>query len=235
LDSVFCIIPSRQRSAVSKSLIFHKPLRLDYAFLGKKRIYHLSGTPADCVLFALNKKNFMPKKPSLLLSGVNMGSNISIHSIFSSGTLGACFEAATYGIPSLAFSQHIYYKACGARKRINQPNELKRKLVHIIQKVLKCGMPSGCSILNINFPRRVKDAKIAVCSPSMHRYAPSILERKHPYGTPYYWIVGKDTTLNFPNTDASLLKKGFITITPLSLDISPTRLIKHTKELFIGL
>ncbi len=232
LDKFECIIPSHQRSAVSKSLIFHKPLRLDSNHIGKTKIHHLSGTPADCVLFALHKKNFLPKKPSLLLSGINMGSNISYHSIFSSGTVGACIEAATYGIPSIAFSQHLYSKDWGARKEIQEPKAVRDAIVRIVRNVLKNGMPKGCDILNVNFPEKVNGAKIAVCPPSMHRYKPTVLERKHPYGIPYYWIVGKGYFRGAKNTDAALLKKGRITISPLSINICRENAILQTKKTF---
>ena len=232
LDDVFCIIPSRQRSAVSKSLIFHKPLRLNETEVAGKKAYHLSGTPADCVLFALHKKNFMPQKPRLVLSGINMGSNISLHCIYSSGTLGSCIEAATYGIPAIAFSQHLYSNDWGATKEISEKEEVKQRVKGIIRAVLKQGMPKGCDLLNVNFPEKVKNAQISVCPPSMHRYTPTVLQRTHPYGVDYYWIVGKGHFKGKGGTDSEELRKGKITITPLSISMGSTKNIESARLLF---
>ncbi|OIO21483.1 5'/3'-nucleotidase SurE [Candidatus Micrarchaeota archaeon CG1_02_47_40] len=232
IDSTECIIPSRQRSAVSKSLIFHKPLRLSTEKIGKRNIHHLSGTPADCVLFALHKRKFLPSRPHLLLSGINLGSNISLHSIYSSGTVGACIEAATYGLPAIAFSQHLYSKDWGEKKKIKDAKEVEKQILKIVRTVLKYGMPSGCDILNVNFPEKVKGAKIIICSPSMHRYTPTVLSRKHPYGVPYYWIVGKGYFHGDKGSDVEKLREGNITITPLSIQPTDEKMLLSARKLF---
>ena len=119
----YAVIPDRQKSAVSVALTLHKVLRLHEI---KNNISTLSGTPADCVLFSIYSKQF--KKPKLVLSGINYGDNTSTGALLSSGTIGACWEAALEGVPAIAFS--VYKTNHDWRRKSNCSTQNFRHLHH---------------------------------------------------------------------------------------------------------
>src|SRR5690242_349876 len=100
LGHVVVVAPSNEQSATSHSITLDRPLRhVEHA----ADVHAIDGTPADCVYLALFEPRFLPRRPDLVVSGVNHGANLGT-SVFYSGTVAGAREAALRGIPAIAFS-----------------------------------------------------------------------------------------------------------------------------------
>jgi 5'-nucleotidase len=105
IAKVVCFAPAEASSAVSKALTFHKPIRFSQIDYEDGSIgYSTTGAPADNVLVGIH---VLKKKPNMVVSGINYGDNSSIHSILTSGTCAAAFEAAFNNVPAIAFSADL--------------------------------------------------------------------------------------------------------------------------------
>ncbi len=212
IDDAYALIPHRQRSAVSKSLTLHKALRIHEKDGG---IFELTGTPADCVLFALYSKEF--KKPDFVLSGINFGDNTSLDSILSSGTLGACWQALIEGIPAIAFSLARTNREWRDQKNWSDVHELEKRTVEVIG-LLRKKMKKNC-FYSVNLPANISKAHVIFEKRLQRsRFRVFIDKRVDPSNHPYYWLCGdfkkyeKDTDTHAVNVENN------ITITEISLD-----------------
>ena len=218
-DEVVTIIPASQQSAVAKKITYHKALKVnDIEFLGHK-ITLISGTPADAIAFAINFKGFLKKKPDIVVSGINSGYNVSIHSILSSGTVGAAIEAATYGFPAIAFSAYSKADHWYSDAAWPHPEAIKKWTKHFISTVKKNGLPKGCDVLNVNYPLNPKTAKAVVCAPQLQHFNIKISEQKHKYALTDYWITGSQLAKAKRGQDVVEMMKGNVVVTPLSVTI----------------
>jgi 5'-nucleotidase len=189
IGKVTAIIPNRQRSAVSNALTLHKPLRINKL---EKDVFELNGTPADAVLFSVYSKEV--EKPELVLSGINWGDNASLSSIISSGTLGACWQAAIEGIPSISFSMYRTTKNWRDRGAWGDCVKL-RKYASMIIKQLQPKFNSG-NFFSVNLPDDLSSPKIIFASKLQKlRYKTNITKRFDPNGTPYFWVTGSNGTI----------------------------------------
>src|SRR5262245_14083407 len=137
---VWVVAPDRERTAVAHTVTLHKPLRVHEV---GKRIYAINGTPVDCVNLAL--LNILPKRPHLLLSGINKGVNLG-DDILYSGTVSAAVEGTILGVPSMAVSQEgrdEFPFATGAHYALR-----------VAQLILQRGLPEE-TLLNLNIRHRV--------------------------------------------------------------------------------
>ncbi|MEM4166006.1 MAG: 5'/3'-nucleotidase SurE [Candidatus Bilamarchaeaceae archaeon] len=188
-EKAYAVLPNRQRSAISAALTLHKPLRL---IEHEKDVYTLSGNPADCAIFAIHSKKF--PKPDMILSGINWGDNAGMSPLISSGTIGACWKAALYSVPSIAFS---LYKdpndRLGWLKAGNWRSELLEKKVEEIFLMLKPKLKNGIFfVVNLPSVEYLANAKIVYPKKLQPvRFSVNIDERFDPYGHPYYWIGGE--------------------------------------------
>jgi len=173
---VWIVAPDREKSAISMALTLNHPLRINQV---EADVYAVNGTTADCVNIALQK--VLPKKPDFVVSGMNLGENLS-EDVFFSGTVGGAFCAYLYAIPSLAVSliaglgqyqQQAFEFAQGA--------EITAK---ILEKLLVHRQEDVVYNLNIPFPN---NGEIAVTSLGNKRYTPDIIERSDPRGRKYFW------------------------------------------------
>ena len=207
-DSVFIVAPDRERSATSLSLTLHNPLRLKQI---KENVFSLSGTPVDCVYMAVQK--ILPRPPDLLISGINPGPNLGQQDISYSGTMGGALQGTFLGIPSFAVS--IMHDKEG-RFDFEYGAEFAARMA---LKILEKGLPEGVT-LNINIPPPpVRGARLTKLGEK--RYNPEILEKKDPRNRTYYWIgTGRPKTIGDAESDVMVIKKGFITITPVHRDMT---------------
>lgn len=212
----YAITPNQQRSAVAKGITMHKILRLRRVETEKLPIYTLSGTPADCTAFALHSGEF--EKPNLVLSGINIGDNLSFHSIYSSGTIGACIEAAFHGIPAIAFSFELHgEEARKASYSIWEKRESLREKIVQISKKLKNHIPEGM-VMNVNIPFEFENSRIVFPKPALMKYASKMEKRLDPHGAPYYWHYGERGDKYEKGSDVyEFTVNKAITITPLSV------------------
>jgi 5'-nucleotidase len=223
LGEVRVVAPSGQRSGVGRSISVFEPLRFAEIKLDGHRAYAVSGTPTDSVImgiFAIMKGRW----PNLVISGINVGENISTDTVTTSGTIGAALEAASYGIPSIAVSIQVEDQG---DKFDNHHHEGKycfdtaEKILHrIAEKVLEKGLPEGVDLLNLNVPAcATEDTEIVITRLARKIFKTSVQERFDPRGRPYYWIDGDLIQEEEVGTDVrAIYQDGKVSITPLTLD-----------------
>ena len=105
LGSVMVVGPEGEQSAAGMSLTFNRPLRVTKVRVGRRVCYAVSGSPADSSMIGIH--NLLPRRPDAVVSGINLGENLTIQDIFASGTVAAALSAALLGIPAIAFSMEI--------------------------------------------------------------------------------------------------------------------------------
>lgn len=187
-------------------------------------VYSCTGTPVDCVKMAYHQ--ICPRKPDLVLGGINHGDNASTNSHYS-GTVGIVIEGAMKRIPSVAFSYCDYSS--------DADFEPMREMVRsIVKKVLEEGLPEY-TCLNVNYPKvdEVKGCK--VCRMAHGHWRKEVERRTHPSGAfDYYWMTGfyqNDEPLA-EDTDAWALANGYAAITPLTVDSTDFRNYEDIKQMF---
>jgi 5'-nucleotidase len=216
-----CVVaPERERTCVGHAITLHKPLRIKE--IGGN-IYATNGTPADCVL--LGVKAVLRKKPDLIISGINKGPNMG-QDVNNSGTVAAAKEGAFLEILSMAVS-------INARSHYHFEDAIKA-IEAIIELVKGNKLPSS-TFLNINIPN-VSYSKIKgfmVTRLGKRIYNDKVIERKDPRGGKYYWIGGNGECYeSLEGTDFYAIEKGYISVTPLGLDITNINSINGYKKYF---
>ncbi len=221
--SVSVIAPEGQQSAAGMSLTFHRPLRVDKVLVHGRVCHAVSGSPADSVMVGVNR--MLPRHPDMVVSGINIGENLTIQDILASGTAAAAMEAALLGIPSVAFSMEV---PSGKRFSHGQKDPRfdlpARVAAEITLEVLQSGLPDGVNLLNVNFPwKTVPGTKVKLTSIEVRKYRDYVIERKDPRGRPYYWVWGARLPTYEKDSDIyAVHKQGMISISPLSLDLTPS-------------
>ena len=187
---------------------------------GPQKEYSISGTPADCVKFAV--KEILHKKPDLCVSGINHGANSSINVIYS-GTMSAAVEAGLEGIKSIGFSLLDYswdadFTACKDYILKISLNLLKEKKENLI--------------LNVNFPSNTDKFKgIKVCRQAKGYWEDTYDKRTSPLGKEYYWLTGNFVTLEEnKETDEWALSQGYVSVVPISYDMTSHKDIDKVKN-----
>jgi 5'-nucleotidase len=164
------------------------------------------------VKLAVNK--VLPRRPDLILSGINHGSNASVNVIYS-GTMSAAVEGALERIPSIGFSLCEFSWEASF--------EAAKPAIHkIISKVVENGLTTG-TCLNVNIPENTKAPYkgIRVCRMAIGNWEEELDERIDPFGRPYYWLTGKFVNYdNGEDTDIAALDEGFITVVPITVDLT---------------
>ena len=208
---VVVMAPERNSSGKGLSLTSERPLRANEVRKGAGiSIYACDGTPVDCVKLAV--EHFCPRKPDLVLSGINHGSNSSINVLYS-GTMGAVIEASVMGYCAIGFSLLNHNPEADFESSVQYVR-------HIVGRVLEQGLPDGVS-LNVNIPRLpAADIKgIRVCHEAKAMWKDSFEKRVDPIGRPYYWLTGKFLCDNPPsNSDEPALREGYISVVPIHCD-----------------
>jgi 5'/3'-nucleotidase SurE len=208
LGQAVIVAPDRERSAFSLALTLRHPLRLHRDGPG---VWSVDGTPADCVYLAVDK--VLPRRPDLLISGLNPGPNLGQLDAHYSGTVAAAFQGTFFGIPSLAVS--MIPDAAGRFYREDAADVVFR----LAERVLASGLPDGVT-LNVNIPAPpLRGLRITRLGRKF--YERDVLEKKDPRGQPYFWIgTGKVLFDGSSETDIRTIERGYVSITPLRTDLS---------------
>jgi len=213
LGEVVIVAPDSPQSAMGHAVTISKPLRLEKTKLyGDIVSYQCSGTPADCVKIAVDK--VLHRKPDLLVSGINHGSNSSINILYS-GTMSAAMEGAIEGIPAVGFSLCDF--------SIDADFSLAAKIASsVAQNVISNGLPIGV-LLNVNIPKvpieTFKGTK--VCRQAIAKWEEDFDERHDPNGKKYYWLTGKFVNYDKgEDTDEWALANGYASIVPVQFDLT---------------
>ncbi|AQW88322.1 broad specificity 5'(3')-nucleotidase and polyphosphatase [Campylobacter pinnipediorum subsp. caledonicus] len=225
---VTVVAPSSEKSACAHSLTLTKPLRfikIDDDFFKLE-----DATPSDCVYLSFHA--LFNKKPDLVISGINHGSNLG-EDITYSGTCGACMESILQDVPSIAFSQ--FYKN-------NSLSELgfdlaKDVVKYITKKVLNgdvC-LPKR-QFLNVNIPsvKRSDFKGYKVVPIGNRKYGTDAMLNRNPRGVEYYWLgnLKPDFTQINEENDLSEINAGYATITPIKVDLTAYESIDSLKKVF---
>lgn len=222
-DDVWIVAPEMEQSAASHSLTINRPLRMRQL---SERRHTVDGTPTDCVLLACNRL-FGHDKPTLVLSGVNHGSNIG-EDVTYSGTIAAAMEGALLGLPSIAMSQHY--------ENGHQPawETAERWGPEVVRRAVSVPWPNNV-LLNVNFPSCAPEEVngIHAVRHGKRKVGDELIERIDPRGHPYIWVGtlrgDADTT---PDTDIHAVLHGGISVTPLYLDLTHTPTLQSLQQAF---
>ena len=210
-EDVWVVAPAENQSGRGRALSWRQNVQVEPR--GERR-FAVHGTPADCVLIALNGL-LGAQGADLVLSGVNAGSNLA-NDIGSSGTVGGCFEAAERGVPAIAFSQ----RQAGRSDR-NRWACAERLTAHLLPRLFDA-LCSPRRVLNVNFPALADGEAVAgiEVTQSGRREGPSsIEERPSTRGRRVFHIYTiREDAPNEPDCDLDLALRGYVTVTPLGLD-----------------
>ena len=212
-DDVWVVAPTVERSGAGHSLTIHDPLR---PVKISDRRYSVSGTPTDCVMVAINHI-MKDNPPDLVLAGVNHGGNLG-EDVHYSGTVAAAMEGVLLGVPSIALSQ-VWSDIA------NVPWQTAEHFApDVIRKV--CAVGWGKNVLiNVNFPDRAPDDVRGVCPATQgkHKLGDDLVLRHDPRGRPYLWIgTRRISDLSVAGSDLKAVDDGFVSVTPLNVDLTHT-------------
>ncbi|HID55564.1 TPA: 5'/3'-nucleotidase SurE [Candidatus Poribacteria bacterium] len=215
IDVVFVVAPDRERSAMGMAITLHRPLRARQV---GERAFAVDGTPVDCV--DLGVGGLLPERPLLLVSGVNRGQNLG-HDVLFSGTIAAAIKGTFLGIPSMAVSLVLGEKERYVIEEVHFETAAEAALV-LSKAMLRNGLSEG-TLLNVNVPNlppdRIKGFKIT--RQDKAPYDTKVVKRVDPRGNIYYWIGGdRAETDGAEDTDIWAVRNGYISITPLQLDLT---------------
>jgi 5'-nucleotidase len=217
VGTTYIVAPDRERSACSLAVTLRRPLRVQRV---RPRVWAVEGTPVDCVYFALQK--FLPRRPDLIVSGLNPGPNIGQQDIHYSGTVAGAIQGTFLGIPSVAVS--LLPDATG-RFDLRFAAGIVRT---IAEDVLAQGLPAGTA-LNVNIPAPpVKGVKITRLGWKF--YDPEIIEKTDPRNSSYFWIgTGTPRRVGDAGTDVMAAHDGYISLTPLHTDMTAPRALRSPR------
>ncbi len=206
LGELTVVAPDRNRSAASNSLTLSRPIR---AYKIADGFYKVDGTPTDCVHLGIT--GLLQEDPDIVISGINAGANLGDDVIYS-GTVAAATEGRFMGFPGLAVSLAGTVHYASAAKAIKQ----------IINNLLEAPLADDC-ILNINVPDLAwEDIKgIKATRLGSREKSEPIIQQHDPYGSPVYWVgrAGHPVT-NQIGTDFDAVHQGYISVTPLQIDMT---------------
>lgn len=214
------VAPDRQQSAVGHAITVSTPLRsrsfvIDGRFPGQA----VSGTPADSIKLAHNQ--LLDRRPSLVVSGINHGSNAGINILYS-GTVSAATEGTILGYPSIAISCTEFEEDAD----LSGSKDAARK---VIGYVLNHGLPRGVT-LNLNVPAGPLKG-IRWTRQANSRYVEEFVGRTDPQNRSYYWLTGKFELLDKGDgNDINALEEGFASVTPIQYDLTSYPLLRELEK-----
>ena len=223
---VTIVAPEMGMSGMSHAITMTNPLFLRRIKIADSvEVYACQGTPVDCVKIAVD--SIMEEAPTLILSGINHGSNSNV-SVLYSGTMGAATEGATYNVPSIGFSltSHLA-NADFTAARYYVKEILEKVLQHNCNKSL---------CLNVNIPsipsEEIKGIKL--CRQANGFWQEEFDKKLDPRGREYYWLVGKfiNTEREAADTDEWALRNGYVSIVPVQVDMTDYKTLKKAETWF---
>jgi len=223
LGKVTVFAPDRNWSASGHVKTMDRPLRVRETTLADGTpAFTSDGAPSDCV--ALPLLGLIEEKIDIVVSGINPNANIG-HDVTYSGTVTAAMEAVIDGIPGIAVSLDSPEETPASR--IGNPTYPDYRAAasvarRVVKRVIKEGLPPGV-VLNVNVPYLKEDELkgFMVTRQGLRVYRDELDRRFDPRGKPYYWIGGQSPTgVDEPGTDFGALRAGYVSITPLQLDLT---------------
>lgn len=211
-DQIYVVAPDRERSACGHGITVTHPIRAKiHKFKsGNAQGWVVDGTPADCVKLGLEA--ILENPPDLVVSGINLGPNLGTDVLYS-GTVSAAVEAVINHVPALAVSladwKNLNYSAAAAF--------MKDFVPQVIANPLDDGV-----LLNINVPNNYDGRGVRLTRLARRRYIKCFDKRVDPRGRIYFWMAGEPHNLDEDDqeTDAAAINDGYISITPMHIDLT---------------
>lgn len=225
-DDIWVVAPETNNSGAGHSLSLNEPLRMRRI---DERAYAVRGTPTDCVIMAV-RHVMKGNLPDLILSGVNRGGNLA-EDVTYSGTIACAFEGTLIGIRSIALSQAFGY----AEKDAPRWETAIAHGAKVIRTLVGAEWPAGV-LMNVNFPDRAPDDVEGVKVTTQGRRDMDLLgidARKDTWGNAYYWLAYEKRRSNAAaGTDLRAIYDGWISVTPLSMNLTHTPTQARIAKLF---
>jgi 5'-nucleotidase len=231
IAEVQVVAPAAQQSAVGRSISIFEPIRANEIQVNGVTAYAVAGKPTDAVIIGLFALNL---QPDLVVSGINIGENLSFESIMTSGTVGAALEAANQGTKGVAFSLQVEDqgdKFDDPRYYAQSFDGAKNVVRDVVVKVLSEGFPDEADVINVNIPSRVTGG-YEVTRLARKLFRTGVEKRLDPRGRPYFWINGPLLEDADEGTDVHAVRMGRISITPISLDCTAPLANESLRVLF---
>jgi len=222
IGDVVVAAPDRERSAASHSISLDRPLRVDEIEAG---VFAIDGTPVDCVYLGL--LHLVPRRPALVVSGINNGYNLG-SDVFYSGTVAGAVEGALRGVPALAVSLE--------RRRPQDFSHAAGFLGALAAELVRRGegaLPDA-SLLSVNVPPgAIRGYRVTFLGRRVYRDQVEV--RQDLRGRSYYWIGGpEENATDLPGSDCSAVRDGLVSVTPLGLDLTHARLVGELVDWQVG-
>jgi 5'-nucleotidase len=218
VGAVTVVAPDREQSGTSHSLTLHRPLRPQRRPDGA---FQVDGTPTDCVMLALQA--LMPEQPQFVFSGVNHGPNMG-EDVLYSGTVAAAMEAVMLGVPGIGFSFAGHDPETLATYRDT--------LVRLVRRITRVQPFPSQMLLNVNLPPvpASEVQGIKVTSLGSRFFSESLSRMKDPWGREIFWVGGGTITWTGGiESDHSAVHAGYISITPLHMDLTNYNLLETVR------
>ena len=222
LGTVHVVAPDREQSATSHSLTLHHPLRAR----ALRDATVVDGTPTDCVILAVGE--LLESRPDFVLSGVNHGANMGDDVLYS-GTVAGAMEATLLGIPAVAVS----YTG-------RDPEAIEAwepLLAELLGRIVRRESFPDETLLNINLPPIAPgEAKgVKVTTLGRRAYENSLTRARDPNGREYFWIGGGESRWwGGPESDFQAVREGYVSVTPLHLDLTNHQLLQDLRSWDLG-
>ncbi|WP_223649872.1 5'/3'-nucleotidase SurE [Hymenobacter psoromatis] len=226
LDAEIVVVaPASPQSGMGHAITIGHPLRLDKSAIFGEDVaaYACTGTPADCVKIA---KHYLLKdrRPDLVVSGINHGSNSSVNVLYS-GTMSAAIEAAIEGLPAIGFSLCEYGDAADF-------SHVGPWVLDICRQALAHGIPAGTA-LNVNIPKHASGPiqGIRLARQARAKWQETFEQRHDPYKRPYYWLLGEFLNQDRGHdTDEAALAENYVSIVPCQFDLTNYQALTELAE-----
>jgi len=222
LGDLVVVAPAVERSAVGHAITLSDPLRVwDYPMSKDLTGYAVNGTPADCV--KIGCWALLKRKPDVVVSGINLGANTGINTIYS-GTVSAATEGAILGIPSFAVSLCTY-----SNPDFSYAAGFARKMTRML---LKKRLPQGV-YLSINVPacREEEIRGVSVTRQGLAMYREIFDKRVDPHGRTYYWLSGQKMNKEESiDVDDGAVQSNYVSVTPVHYDLTKYDFIDSLKK-----
>lgn len=224
IAQIYVAAPDRERSGTGHAITVFEPIRVkELSIPLAQRAWIVGGTPVDCVKLAMSK---LEADIDLVVSGINHGPNLGTDVLYS-GTVSAAAEGIIMGAPAIAVSLDCF--------DVEPDFTYAAKFTCEIVKMVKEKGMEKTTLLNVNIPAiRTEDIKgVRVTKLGVRNYENLFEERKDPRGNTYYWLGGgiKEEQQE-EESDVLAVKEGYISITPVHLDLTDYRLLNEYKKYF---
>lgn len=222
LGEIVVVAPDGPRSGMSSAISSINPIRITLVSEEPDlKIYACTGTPVDCVKLGISE--VVDRKPDLVLSGVNHGSNASICVLYS-GTMGAAMEGCVFKIPSIGFSllDHSANADFTASKKITRL---------LSEKILEEGLPIG-TCLNVNIPKGDDLKGLKICRQTSGQWVKEFVISRDGINRPVYWLSGyfHNDEPDDEATDEWALAEGYVSIVPIKVDMTNHEYVESMKS-----